>query len=611
MNGLIFSLVSALALLIMRPSAYAQGKFLDVAEILNIDHSYGYGANGGGVSFYDFNKDGWDDLTFTTCKGEELHFYQNIEGTFERILLSIDNKLDSKQALWADFDNDGDADLFVTSLQKNLLYRNTGQMQFEEVTEEFMLPLREKWTFSAVWGDYNRDGWLDLYIADKATGIDIEERSNHLYENIQGETFCEVTESTNTGDQGKAPFAVSFMDINNDNWQDIYIAQDKHKMNTLLIKEETNPYRNIGNEANADLAMDGMCVAVGDYNNDQYLDIYVSNTDEGNALFRNNKDETFTEVGSESGVGLFQLGWGSSFLDYDNDGLLDLYVCNMLGKNGFYRNSNKVHFDSLTNVGFEKDTVISFSSAIGDFNNDGHLDIAVCNVNEYNSTLWQNPGNYNNNWIKVSLNGVYSNKDGIGSRIVVYSGTEIHTRYTHSGIGYLSQNSQHEIIGVAQNDNIDSLKVYWLSGIIDTYYNISSNSSMSLSEGDSHDFAPKLNISGEVELCTNGHIKLNAGYYSEEFKYHWSSGDNSMTTIIYDEGIYYLDLEDLNGVLYRSDTIIVNLIDGPIIRDAIVTNISCNNSSDGKIEVDVSNGTPPYEVNWSIDGEGLTIDNLP
>ncbi len=593
---------------ILNIDTIAQEPFRDVADSLNINHGFGYGTSGGGVSFYDFDHDGWDDLTFATEAGQPIQFYKNNQGNFERVY-PIENLFETKQVLWVDYDNDGDADLFVTSFSKNLLYENNGQFVFEDVTEKVKLPMSEETTHGAMWGDYNRDGWLDLYVTDRKIGTDFKNVSNHMYMSIGGEYFMDVSVRTNTADSAKAPFCSAFLDINNNGWQDIYTAQDRYLKNTLLKNLGNETYSHLGAMSNTNLAMNAMCVAVGDYNNDEWQDIYVSNSPEGNALFKNNGDETFTEVASESGVGFYQIGWSSSFFDYDNDGLLDLYACSMNGKNQLYRNIDKINFESINSTGLKKDTVTSFSNAVGEINNDGYPDFVVNNANIFKSTLWLNSGDFGNNWIKISLEGIYSNRDGIGTRIVAYCGDDKYSRYTHCGIGYLAQNSQHELIGINKHTNIDSLKIYWPSGLVDQFYNPPINAKLSIVEGQKSVFNPKLSINGIVELCENDTILINCNIFSNRLKYHWSSGDNSAISKIYQQGVYYLDLEDLQGSLYRSDTVEVVMIDSPEIS-SVINDISCNNQEDGSVQIEITGGHPPYMISWNNNSNGLKIENL-
>jgi len=582
--------------------------FINVADSCGIYHYYGDGS-GGGVSFYDFNGDGWDDLTFATSYNDPIHFYENQNGVFIRKdLLGVDNIYNSKHVIWVDFDNDDDPDLWVTSFYQNFLYRNTGDLIFEEVTAATQLPLTFEPTYGAAWGDYDRDGWLDLYVTDKKTGNDFKNVSNHLYRNIKGEYFEEVTQVSNAADSAKAPFCTAFLDINNNGWQDIYIAQDRIQGNSLLKNTGNGYYQDLSSSSGTNLRMNGMCVTVADFNNDEFLDIYVTNTPEGNALFKNNGDETFTENAGEAGVGFYETGWGSSFLDYDNDGLQDLYVCNSFGANKFYENISGGSF--LEKDGGFENIAVSYSSATGDLNNDGLPDLVVNNANDFLSTLWLNQSNAENNWIKITLKGIYSNREGVGSRIVAYADDQVFTRYTHAGTGYLAQNSQHILIGTGQHPVLDSLKIYWLSGIIDTHYAIPVNQQISLTESTSLSAPPKLNLNGFQTICDTENFAINAGVFSDRLIYNWSTGEQDITIYPKESGQYFVDIEDAEGNHFHSDTLSLNLLKGPGVSDLILNNSSCYGSNDGSISFNITGGSPPYQTNWNSSNSYFRLDSL-
>ena len=254
--------------------------FREEALLLGIDHRFGLGSTGGGVSFHDFNGDGWDDITLTTERGKPIYFYMNENGTFRRIEALVNNLCESKQVLWIDYDNDGDKDLFVTCLSEvNRLYNNQN-MVFTDVTEESGLSMAKLRTYGATWGDVDLDGWLDLYVTNKRT--DNEININNLYLNLGNGKFQDITSSSLTADSLKRPFCASFVDINNDLLPDIYIAQDKRAVNTLLKHMGNGIFSDISVTSNANLIMDGMSVTAGDFNNDQHLDIYITNIPEGN-----------------------------------------------------------------------------------------------------------------------------------------------------------------------------------------------------------------------------------------------------------------------------------------------------------------------------------------
>ena len=391
---------------------FGQISFEEVAQIYNVNHEYEAKTIGGGISFYDFNNDGLDDLTLATEKGRKIAFYKNTGNGFELSLPLVENKETVKQILWVDYDNDGDADLFIAAYQGvNRLYENKGGIKLIDVTQESKLPLEVNSGYGACWGDFNRDGWLDLQCSFRT--LEGQNRGmNRLYKNNANGTFTDVTESTGMGNEGRLPFCSAFIDYNNDNWPDLYTANDKLTINTLYKNNGNGAFENVSMVANANLRMNAMCVNPGDVNNDGWIDIYISNTPIGNRFLLNNGasssyfDIGFDEVATESGVGFYGNAWGTNFLDADNDGDLDLYVSGSIPgtqqvSSLFYENINTQYFDIPEIEGFMEDTVSSFSNAVGDFNNDGQADILVQNNFPYTFHLWENQSVNDNHWIKI------------------------------------------------------------------------------------------------------------------------------------------------------------------------------------------------------------------
>lgn len=497
---------------------FAQQNFTNVAQSVGINNSYGDGLFGGGVSFYDFNKDGWDDLTFASQNGDSIYFYKNLGGSFQLMGSLVSNTTEQKQINWVDFDNDGDADLFVASyLGGNRLYRNNGNLNFTDVTAGCGISTSTSMpTFGACWVDANKDGYLDLYILNRGfVGIN----QNFLYKNNGDGTFTDVTLAAGlegANDTMNVPFCASFFDYNNDGWSDAYVAVDKHFGNTLFSNNGNGTYTDISRASGAYQEMDGMCVAIGDYDGNGYFDIYTSNTASalGNVLLSNNGDSTFTNVATTAGVTVQLFSWGSNFFDYDNDGDLDLYVCssegppNVFSPNRLFRNEGNGAFSQMSYSGMTGDTVHSYSNAIGDFNNDGYPDIAVNNEYE-NFDLWQNSGG-TKHWVKIALRGVISNRDAIGTRIEVYTGGTKQMRYTSNGIAYLAQSSGTEIVGLGTHTMIDSIKLYWPSGVVDRYYNLQVDRKFTFIEGKNQPFFN--NVANAVGINhTYGHGEYGGG----------------------------------------------------------------------------------------------------
>jgi hypothetical protein len=234
-----------------------------------------------------------------------------------------------------------------------------------------------------------------------------------------------------------------------------------------------------------------MSTTIGDYNKDGWLDIYVANTQEGNAFLKNNGDGTFTDVASENGTLFESVAWSSVFLDADNDADLDLYVSASVTNvdsgqlsAAYYDNDGSGLYTIPENIGLGEDVSISYSNAIGDVDNDGKYDIAVLNCLPDDIFLWKNESVNENNWIKVKLEGTESNRQGIGSFIELSVNGEKQYNYTLCGEGYLGQNSSYEFFGIGTATQIDYIKVRWLSGLVDIIYNPEINDHLTMIEGE-------------------------------------------------------------------------------------------------------------------------------
>ena len=466
----------------------AQINFNNQATDLGLGLTCGTTYLGNGVSFYDFDNDGWDDITLTTELGQELRFFKNNNGNFVEVFPDIPFfDYQTKQVNWVDFDNDGDKDLFVTSdYEGNRLFENTGNFTFQDITASCGIDMENMSSYGASWGDYNNDGFLDVFISNRTSLV-----NNKLYRNNGDSTFSDVSLETGISPIGHGSFCSAFLDINNDGFQDIYISNDRPLNPNILYKNNgDNTFTDISVSSGTDVAIDAMTVTVGDFNKDGWFDIYITNGPIGNVLYRNNGDETFTDIAVSSGTIFNSISWGASFFDADNDMDLDLYVCGEFGasQNNFLRGAFYINNDdetfTLSNESFPNDERASYSSAIGDIDNDGYPELVVTNSLDQDLYFWKNNSVTTNNWLKLNLEGTQSNRDGIGSTIEISVDGQKQYAYTHSGEGYLSQNSATKIFGLGTNSVVDYVKVTWLSGIEDFIYNVNANQLIDIVEGD-------------------------------------------------------------------------------------------------------------------------------
>ncbi len=600
-----------LSLLLLALTPCEAQQFAQVAGGIGIVNSYGSGAYGGGVSFYDFNGDGWDDITLASQQGDSIHFFQNIGGTFQRLPSLVPNTSEVKQVLWVDYDNDGDKDLYLTSnLGTNRLYENTGDLNLVDKTSAVGFPLDSMPSFGAAWGDYDNDGFLDLYLTNRTGSVPF---SNYLYRNLGNGTFADATLTAGVPDSNKRAFCASFVDYDNDRWPDIYVAQDYQFGNTMFRNLGTGVFADASVSSGSNLTMDAMCVTAGDYDNDNDLDIYITNTSSGNKMLRNDNNGTFTEVAAPIGVALNQTSWGSTFLDMDNDGDLDLFVCSeapgsaYVSTHHIYENLGNGTFSYLNNAGFGTDAPANFSSAYGDFNRDGYPDIAV--INNFNQDLirvWENQGS-GSNWIEVRLRGTSVNRDGIGAFIEVYCGPNRYMRYTQCGSGFLAQNSGNVHVGLSNAPLIDSIRVLWPDGSNDVFEQVCVNRLVTLIQGSSGPVSPPT-ISGLGTLSACGDtVTLSVGNH---FGYAWSSGDTSASITVLNGGNFQVTVSDTNGLCQISPAFTLPTLSSLSVTANVTQALTCGGATNGVIASSASGGIAPYTYTWSDGNLGSTNSSL-
>ena len=434
-----------------------------------------------------------------------------------------------------DFDNDGWTDLYVTNFGPNQMFRNNGNGTFTDVTAATGTN-DPRWSVSAAFLDYDRDGRLDLYVgnyvdfsfsnhkrcfsfADSGSGSALEYCDPSQYEPLpeslfrnQGDgTFEDVSHKAGIARESNGALGVSTADFNGDGWIDIYVANDK-RPNHLWINQRDGSFRNEALLAGCAVSGEGfsessMGVDAGDYDNDGDEDLFMTHMslNEKNTLYVNQGKASFKDASYPSGLALPSIpftGFGTAFLDYDNDGRLDLLAVNGHVKNvealarakdpyplhqtnQLFRNVGQGRFQEVTRAAgavFELSEV-SRGAAFGDVDNDGDTDLLVFN-NNGRARLLTNQAGSDNHWVGLRLSGRLSGRDMLGARVeVLLSQGRTLWRRVRSDGSYASANDPRVLVGLDQADRVEAVRVYWPDGRADEWKEVPINAYSKLVQG--------------------------------------------------------------------------------------------------------------------------------
>lgn len=596
---------------------YSQ-KFENISDSINIELDYSStDLWGSGVSFYDYNNDGFDDITFIK-ENDSIHFYESVNGTLQNSTSFIYGEGEVKSVLWVDYDNDGFLDLFITEKDGPYrLFKNDGNYNFSDVSAQAGLDFSNSQTMGASFADINNNGFLDLYVAKYEFGFTEQDtdKLNQLYKNNGDGTFTNITSSAGIGDSIRTSFQGVWLDYDLDGFVDLYVINDREVFENTL-------YRNTGNETFVDVtaaaglemsSQDPMSTTVGDFDNDGDLDIYITNTGNINParLYVNNGDGTFTNQAVPLNVDLDKWSWSAVWIDYNNNSWKDLFVATGIPNlastqvnNYFYINQSGQNFTHNTSTFLNDQAALSTGAARGDFNNDGYYDLIVQNNLPNQSFIWQNTGG-TNNYIKITPNGTVSNKFAIGTWIKVYAGGNIYTEYTFCGENYLSQNSQHQIFGLGSINQVDSVEVLYTSGHKDTYYNLSVNEHHFLYEGETL----KANVyTNDTVACQGDTLFAYSDNYSN---ISWYNGELTDSISVDTTSNVFYSGTCPHGVQVYSDTIAFHFTESPYLS-AQTSNPTCYGASDGAIQVEFYHDTSQLnpQITWDNDSIGSYLPSL-
>jgi len=471
---------------------------------------------GAGCAFFDYDNDGWMDIYLVN--GGKCDFFtpnpplrnalykNNRDGTFTDVTdkAGVAAGGFGQGVSVADYDGDGFPDLYVTQYGRSILYHNNGDGTFSDVTEKAGVAC-PGWATSSVWFDYDNDGRLDLFVGrfvdfskelNKPCGIH-EDGLHHycipkvyspmpswLFHNNGDGTFTDVSKESGIASHLGKAWGVVTTDINNDGWMDLWVSNDT-VANFLFVNRGHGKFEDTATTAGVAYstggkARSGMGVDSADFNEDGWMDLFVANLDrEDFAIYQNNHDGTFDDLAIPTGIAKatkFMSGWGLKFFDYDNDGSLDLILANGNPDDLINLLHGEVTFEEplmlFHNTGKSFENVSAKSGplfatpmsarglALGDFNNDGAVDVLI-SINNGAPLLLRNNAGRQNHWLGVRLIGKKSNPDAIGTALTYQAGDLKRRRVKVGGGSYLSYHDPRMVLGLGKQEKIDCLEVKW------------------------------------------------------------------------------------------------------------------------------------------------------
>ena len=524
---------------------------------------------GNGVSVFDYDGDNIDNITVA-------HPYIGISGfhVSQGELLSdffVPLPLNIKQLIWADFNNDGDKELFVTTYGSGLfLYEYSGDGL--TLIEGSFSSIISGFHYGASAADYDNDGDLDLFVTQYWNYNFGAPLPNLLFRNEGNFEFTEVGASLGVNAATNNSFQSVWIDFNRDGWQDIYVVNDKNIPNLFYQNNFGMSFTEISSGNNTNVVMSCMSNSISDYNRDGYFDIFITDGVTP-VLLQGDSIGSFTQVAYDVGFGNLQTGWGALWIDDDLDGWDDIHICQggtVLESipNQYFKN-NEGNF--TLNNSFDSYLKASFVNAKGDFDADFFPDFVVMNASPNSYDVWKGHPN-ENNYIKLKLEGTISNQDAAGTIVEVYTDSSLSMKALLYGDNYISQSSNLLLFGLGNSETIDSIAIYWPLGLIERYYNIEPNHFYHAIEG-ANELVDLNSISYNINICPpiDQYVVTPDSTW---IQWLWKNGEYNNSQVVYSDTLISAQAWNNEGQVF---TLKFNVTFSPNFPNVTIENYPCLN----------------------------------
>ncbi|MEZ4720421.1 MAG: FG-GAP-like repeat-containing protein [Flavobacteriales bacterium] len=569
----------------------------------DIQTSHNVQSWGSGISFFDINEDGWDDITIVQDTNAYLTLYMGSPIGFIEVTTDIFIDGHAKAAMWIDIDNDGDNDLIVSFIDSaTQVFRHDSTFHFTNVSISLGFTMVHDQYYGLGAGDIDNNGYLDIYVCNYS-----KDYPNVFYLS-DSLGFTESGVSAGVDDSLKVSFSSMFADFDHDGLIDIYVVNDHSEGNQLYLNNGDSTFTPATSGLN--IGLNGMGIAHTDINHDGFLDLIITNTND-NAVLSSSSTGTYTLDTGTYFIDSSTVSWGCVFFDPDLDMDSDLFVASgevyanvPYHSNLFYENYGDTFLELNTTI-YNAPANPTYAAAHGDFNADGLPDLLYQNSAPGKIELYKNTTATENHWLRLMLAGSVSNRNAFGAIVIAYQGNVARKYWSLSTESYLSQNSQFLSISSGDTCGFDSIQIYWpMPGSDTTLYGVECDQTIKLFESGLAYPVPAIQLPDGKYICSGSPVSLTvAGHYTSLI---WSTGstDDTITTSL--AGTYSVTVTNQFG----QTSVAIPVQIGSVLKPSFEVQVkkpTCFDAKNGSIEAIPNAGQSQITYLWN---NGKTIAKL-